>query len=138
MFVQAAGLKVESDSIRQLDPPNPDLTCIIEDNERGFELTLLTDETIERKVRLGRSGYSNFRIDVEDVVNAIRGKNAKNYLGGCIDLVIHEGATPIDGLWGGAQSEAFRLIQAETDSSKFARVWLLDMTNMRVLTFLKA
>ncbi|MGH8157087.1 MAG: hypothetical protein ACREPQ_03130 [Rhodanobacter sp.] len=137
-FVRIAGLDVEPHSVRQLDPPNPDISCIIAGEIRIFELTLVTDETIETKVRLGRSGYSNFKIEIEDVVSLIRKKSTKKYLGEPIDLVIHEGATPIDRLWLYDQSELNRLVQAETDVSQFVRVWLLDVSNNLVRTFRKA
>jgi hypothetical protein len=137
-FVRIAGLDVEPHSIRQLDPPNPDVSCIVKGEVRSFELTLVTDEAIETKVRRGRSGYSNFKIKIEDIVNAIRKKSAKKYLGESIDLIIHEGATPIDDLWLYDRNDLNQVVQDETDISPFARIWLLDITNNLVRTFLKA
>jgi hypothetical protein len=137
-FVRIADLDVQANSIRQLDPPYPDISCIIRGELRSFELTLVTDRTIETKVRRGRSGYSNFSIGIEDVVKLIRKKSAKKYLSESTELLIHEGATPIDGLWLHDQSELCRLVQAETDVSQFAKVWLLDISNNLVRGFLKA
>ncbi len=114
-FARTAELGVDEGSIKQDIPPMPDISCALGGIRRHFEMTRLTDEQIETKVINGRSGYSNFRIEIEDVLCSIRGKLKKRYVAdGSVDLVVHEGAAPIDGFWARGQTDQLRdLIETE-------------------------
>ncbi|MDR3386692.1 MAG: hypothetical protein P4L92_06520 [Rudaea sp.] len=118
-FVSVVGLEIDEGSIKQDVPPKPDISSTIVGIKWYFEMTRLTDEQIETKVVNGRSGYSNFRIETEDVLCAIRGKHEKRYAADAsVDLVVHEGATPIDGFWARGQTDRLRDL---TRSRKFRK-----------------
>jgi hypothetical protein len=98
-------------------------------------LARLTDEQIEQKVLCGRSGFTHFRVAPEDVSNRIRKKCKIQYSAdAAVDLVIHEGSTPIDGLWACyAVKHLVNLITEEITGSKFTRVWLVDFSGGKFL-----
>ncbi len=129
-FVRIVRLAVDEGSIKQDVPPKPDISCAIGGIRRYFEMTRLTDEQIETKVINGRSGYSNLRIEIEDVLCAISGKCKKKYTAdGSVDLVVHEGATHIDGVWARGQTDRLRdLMETEIFGSQFTRAWLVDLS----------
>lgn len=134
-LVEIAQLDADVASIRQLNPPNPDIICNVEGGDIGFELTAVTDQVIERKFGSGRLHYSNFRIDIADAVSCITRKQHKKYSMQRVELLVHEGATPIDGLWIWDQSELNAAIQLATDKSPFSRVWILDITNRKARAY---
>ena len=125
-FVEIARIEVDLSSVIQPSPPAPDIVCKISGNDYGFELTTLTDEIIERKVGTRKSGYSNFRIDISDAVERITTKGAKRYSISRVDLVLHEGATPIDDLWICNKTELDSALQAATNDADFLRVWVVN------------
>jgi hypothetical protein len=129
-FSKLVGLNVDEGAIWQLPPPNPDICCSVDGVERRFELTLITDPTIERKVRTSTSFYSNFKIEIHDLVERIRSKADKAYqFGSVIELVLHEGATPIDDLWLYDQHALNESMEMATRESQFGRIWLVDFSN---------
>jgi hypothetical protein len=134
-FVRITELVVDEGSIKQGVPPNPDISCTIDGIGQHFELTRLTDEQIETKVIHGRSGYSNFRIEIEDVLRIIKSKCKKRYeADGSVGLVVQEGATPIDGLWARGQASQLReLVEEAIAGSQFTRAWLVDISASKFL-----
>ena len=126
-FVEIARIEIDASTILQLDPPNPDIICRIAGSDSGFELTALTDQIIERKFGTGRSHYSNYRIDIADAVECIERKVHKRYSMPRVDLIVHEGATPIDRLWLWDQVELDAAMQLATDKTTFSKVWLVDI-----------
>jgi hypothetical protein len=139
-FARTVGLQADAASIKQNEPPLPDIACAIDGEHRYFELTRLTDDQIERKVIKGLSGYTNFRIGLEEIANAIRIKCAKTYLKNAqIDLVVHEGATPVDGLWArGDETRLRSLLQAAVEDSQFERIWFVDFSSKKFLVARKS
>jgi hypothetical protein len=134
-FVEIARLDADVSSIRQLSPPNPDIICGVSGADRGFELTAVTDPVIERKFGTGRFHYSNYRVDIADAVECITRKEHKRYSMPRVELIVHEGATPVDDLWIWDQSELNGAIQLATDKSSFSRVWLLDISNRKARAY---
>jgi hypothetical protein len=132
-LVEIAPLDADISSIRQLNPPNPDIICRVSGADHGFELTALTDQVIEKKFGSGIFHYSNYRIDIRDVIECITRKQGKKYSMPRVELVIHEGATPVDRLWD--LSELNAAIQIATDNSSFSRIWLLDISNRKVRAY---
>ena len=134
-FVRTVGLRADTASIKQNKPPLPDIACNVDGELRYFELTRLTDEKIERKVIKGLAGYTNFRIGLEEIANAIRIKCAKTYLTDAqVDLVVHEGATPVDGFWArGDETRLTSLLQAAVENSQFERIWFVDFFSKKFL-----
>lgn len=130
-LVEIAGLDADLATIRQLGPPSPDVICRVSGADRGFELTALTDPIIERKFGSGKFHYSNYRIDIADAVSCISRKECKTYAMENVDLVIHEGATPVDDLWMWDQLQLDTAIQISADRSPFSRVWILDISNKK-------
>lgn len=129
-FCRVARLRVDAGTIQQLQPPQPDVVCAIDGVFRRFELTLITDSAIEKKVRKGLTGGTSFKIEVQDVLDRIRSKSQKSYVDGpSIELVLHEGATPIDDLCMYDQTELDARILDEVEASPFLRVWLIDFSN---------
>jgi hypothetical protein len=98
-FVEIALIRVEPSSIRQLDPPSPDIVCNVSGSDCGFELTAITDQIIERKFGTGRFHYSNYRIDIADAVSCVARKKDKRYSLPRVELIVHEASTPVDDLW---------------------------------------
>nr|CAS02608.1 putative integron gene cassette protein [uncultured bacterium]CAS02750.1 putative integron gene cassette protein [uncultured bacterium] len=137
-LVEIAHLDADVSSIRQLNPPNPDIICSVSGADRGFELTALTDPVIERKFGTGKFHYSNYRVDIADAVECITRKAHKSYSMPRVELIVHEGATPVDDLWSWDQSELDAAIQLATDNSSFSRVWLLDMSNKKTRAYVRA
>jgi hypothetical protein len=130
-FVRITGLVLDIDSIQQDAPPAPDISCSIRGVQCFFELTRVTDVELEQKVMTGRSGPSNFRMGIEELVLAIRNKRSKRYVAnGPIDLVVHDGAgAPIDGFWAGGQDDGVTdLMGEEIEGSQFRRIWLVDFS----------
>lgn len=134
-LVEIARLDADVSSIRQLGPPNPDIICWVSGADRGFELTAVTDPVIERKFGTGQFHPSSYRIDIADAVECITRKERKRYSIQKVELIVHEGATPIDDLWIWGQSELDRAIQLATDTSSFSRVWLLDISNRKARAY---
>ncbi|WP_145985448.1 hypothetical protein [Marilutibacter maris] len=132
-FMEITG--VPASSIAQEEPPKPDITCKISGLEVGFELMALTDRTIERKFGSGESHGSNFKIEISDVIACINRKSGKNYSMEDIELLIHEGSTPLDDLWRYNQSDLNAQIQQATNKSPFSRVWILDISNSIARSF---
>jgi hypothetical protein len=128
-FVEITGIEADTSTILQLDPPNPDIICRVEGSHCGFELTALTDQIIERKFGTGRFHYSNYRIDIADAVECVTRKQHKKYSMPRVDLIVHEGSTPIDDLWLWDQSELDAAMQQVTDKTIFAKVWLVDISS---------
>jgi hypothetical protein len=135
-FVDIAGICADVSSIRQLEPPNPDIVCCISGSDRGFELTALTDEIIERKFGTGRFHYSNYRIDIADAVACVARKESKRYCLPRVELVIHESTTPIDGLWLRDQVELDAAMQQATDKTAFSRVWLVEFSSRKTRSYI--
>jgi hypothetical protein len=131
-FVEIARVDADTTSIRQLEPPNPDIICRVSGSDFGFELTALTDPVIERKFGTGKFHCSNYRIDINDAVECIARKEQKTYIMPRIELIVHEGSTPIDDLWRWDQSKLDAKMQLATDKSAFSRVWLVDISSRRV------
>ena len=129
LFVKATGLNIDSAHITQNPPPAPDIICKISENDYGFELTAITDKIIESKIGANRSGYSNFRIDVSDVVARIEKKSKNSYSISRVDLLLHEAGAPIDDLWAIDSQYFDSVIQNATDKSHFLRVWIVDFNN---------
>lgn len=125
-FAQLAGLSIADRSIRQLDPPSPDILCNVGETLRAFELTALTDPAIEKQFGTGNFQYTNYRIDPSDVVRCIEIKARKTYSTANVELVVHEGFTPVEDLWLCNQSELNDRIAAALGSSPFIRLWLVD------------
>ncbi|AGG88101.1 hypothetical protein R2APBS1_0940 [Rhodanobacter denitrificans] len=134
-FVEIAQVDADTSSIRQLEPPNPDIICRVSGGDRGFELTALTDPVIERKFGTGKFHYSNYRIDINDAVECIARKKHKVYALPRVELIVHEGSTPIDDLWQWDQSQLDAAIQLATDKSNFSRVWLVDISSRRARAY---
>ena len=74
-------------------------------------------------------------MDIADAVQCITRKLHKNYSMPRVELIVHEGATPIDDLWMWDQLELDAAIQLATDKSSFSRIWLLDISNRRARTY---
>ena len=51
--LRARGHFVDLDSVRQLDPPYPDIVCEVDGVSRGFELTSATNESVQQDVAHG-------------------------------------------------------------------------------------
>lgn len=128
-FIKATRMNIDPASITQLPPPNPDIVCKICGDDYGFELTALTDETIEKKLSINKPAYSNYRIEINDVVERIKCKSAKNYSTSDIDLVLYEAATPIDDLWLLDSHALDSILQDATEKSIFLRVWIIDFSS---------
>ncbi len=134
-LIEIACIDADVLSIRQLNPPNPDIICKVSGTNCGFELTAVTDPIIERKFGLGKFHPSSYRVDIADAVQCITRKLHKNYSMPRVELIVHEGATPIDDLWMWDQLELDAAIQLATDKSSFSRIWLLDISNRRARTY---
>ena len=130
-FVEITQVNVDISSIRQLSPPNPDIICRVSGTDLGFELTALTDPVIERKFGTGNFHFSWYRVGIADAVECIKRKERKRYSMPRVELIVHEGATPVDDLWVWDQSELNEAIQLATDKSPFSKIWLLDISNKK-------
>lgn len=130
-FVEIAQVDADVSSIRQLGPPNPDIICRVSNADLGFELTALTDPIIERKYGTGKFHFSWFRVDIADVVDCITRKERKRYSMPRVELIVHEGSTPVDDLWACDQSDLNQAIQLATDKSPFSKIWILDISNRK-------
>ena len=135
-FLEIVQIDAHASSIRQLAPPNPDIICMVSGAQCGFELTAITDPVIETKFGTGRFHYSNYRVEISDAVECIKRKEHKQYSIPQVELVVHEGATPIDDLWQWDQSQLDAAIQAAIDKSSFARVWLVDISNRKARAYI--
>ncbi|MBL8263415.1 MAG: hypothetical protein JNM58_13405 [Xanthomonadaceae bacterium] len=128
-FVEISRIDADTSSIRQLSPPSPDIICKVSGSDVGFELTALTDPVIERKFGAREFHPSWYRIKIADAVECISRKESKRYSMPNVELIVHEGSTPIDDLWACDESELKAAIQSATDKSPFSKVWLLDISN---------
>jgi hypothetical protein len=122
-------LQVDVASIRQLDPPQPDFCCSIDEVERRFELVSITDPVIEKKFSTGKFHYSNFKIEIKDLIACIAKKSNKTYSAGPkVELVVHEAMTPIDALWLYNKSDLDRSVRSELMQSQFDQIWVVDFS----------
>lgn len=135
-FVEISRIDADVSSIRQLSPPSPDIICLVSGADCGFELTAVTDSAIERKFGTGKFHYSTYRVDIADAVECITRKAYKRYSMPRVELIVHEGATPVEDLWMWDQSELDTAIQLATDRSSFSRVWLLDISNKKARAYI--
>jgi hypothetical protein len=137
-FHRLVGLRVDEHSIVQNQPPYPDITCRVDGQVCNFELTRLTDRFIEEKVlsrrkALAENTYSNFRIDVSTVHDVLIHKTSRRYCyEGSLDLIIHEGAAPLDRLWDNEDALLGQL-KSDSDGSCFSSIWLIDFSEQKYL-----
>lgn len=71
LFANVAQLDIADGPVVQGKPPAPDIVCMVDGQQRAFELTALADPAIERKVlgskrKPSLGGYSNHRITIAD------------------------------------------------------------------------
>lgn len=126
-FCEIAGLKVGIGTIRQLQPPQPDICCSIGGVERRFELTSVTDPVIEAQFGTGRLEPMGFKIEIRDVIDRISKKSKKLYVAGpSVELVLHEGMAPIDDLWLYDQQVLNESMMNALKKSPFGNIWLVD------------
>jgi len=95
----------------------------------GFELTALTEKHMEYMFSTRKLGYTNYRINTLDAVKRIESKGTKKYSVNNVDLVLHEGFTPIEDLWNCNQADLNYALQSATDKTNFIRVWVVDFSN---------
>ena len=137
-FVKITGIPADLSSTRQLPPPSPDIICSVSGSDSFFELMAITDQTIEKKFGSKEFRYSNYKIEIKDVVKCITRKNAKSYSVSAVELILHEGSTPLDDLWLIDQFELNAAIQAAANNSSFSRIWLLDISNEKARAYVSA
>jgi hypothetical protein len=135
-FVRASGLLVDPKTIRQLDPPAPDIQCEIAGCKAWFELTMLSDSELEHQVGKGSFKYTNFHVGFKGLLKAINEKSGKNYASTSLDLVIHSGqVVDFHRLW---EMDSLGPFMAEgIGRTKFDRIWLFDAISGRYECFEK-
>jgi hypothetical protein len=137
-FAQIVRLAVEHGSVSQRPPPEPDITCIVDGIERSFELTVLADEGIERQFGSGNLKYTNFKMEIADVVACVTKKSTKMYSRPLVELVIHDGIAPIDDLWLCDEIARDALLQKAANESPFVKIWLVNLSSSEFFVYVKA
>lgn len=147
-FATAAGLTLDADSVSNERPPKPDIRCKVSGETRFFELARLVDPTLAqdvnesiRRLQRGDKRVVTSAVSLKDpLIERIRGKAAKDYEtdGAPVDLLLYyDSEIPAFELPPPGQfaewAKAYMLPEIQKNPGPFARFWVLDRNEKRVL-----
>jgi hypothetical protein len=137
-FARAAGLPVEEESARNAKPPQPDIRCRIDGEERWFELGRITDTHLTKTISIpSPKDPAPFSFaQKEPLLRIIEKKAAAHYEanGHPVDLVLYFEQQPPD------RTALERHLRESAESLNelrqrglFSRIWIYDRWSKSVL-----
>lgn len=139
-FAKAAGLRVENGSVQSDRPPQPDISCRIDDATHHFELGEVTDQGLAarlaqalRDMKITGGFFSQDR----PLVDLLKQKANKNYenLDGALELVLYydKQYPPPDGGLKQSTLEELEICVASMLTGQWSRIWIFDNWNEKII-----
>lgn len=130
-FASASGIRLDVASVRNVDPPHPDIFCTIACKPHWFELGRIISEELAAKINPRRyKSEGAFSFSQESAFTKIVAKKAKKSYetrGAPVDLILHfDLRLGTNSAISGLINQDAKLLQPLTKNGRFARVWIFD------------